>query len=137
MTTQLVKKGGRVYCPYCQDSYDVDDYVDESTPSGKLMCATCGREFEFELITSSQDTPSKSISVNDAVNALVRIYENHPEGLYPDAPDRIKVREIGQSLYDAGGISYMLSAHQEFTHRNHRHARNLEMVWNGIGEWMG
>lgn len=132
MSKQLVSKGGRVYCPYCQDSYDVDNYVDESTPSRELMCATCGREFEFELITSAQVT-----RINDAVNALVRIYEKHPEGLYPDAPDRVKVREIGQSLYDAGGMSYMLSAHQEFARRNPRHARNLEMVWNGIGDWMG
>ena len=48
-----------------------------------------------------------------------------------------KVEEIGQSLYDFGGMERMLGVYLEFARRCPRHARNLEMVWNGIGEWMG
>lgn len=143
MSKQVVRRGERVYCPYCRDSYDVDDYVDDNDfvdGSGgfKLTCATCGREFKFEVATSVEETTSKKgISLTEAVSLLVEIYENHPEGLYPHSSDRIKVREIGQALYDLGGMNDMLAAHREFAMRSPRHARNLEMVWNGIGEWMG
>lgn len=79
MSKQVVRRGGRVYCPYCRDSYDVDDYVDDANfvdESGgfKLTCATCGREFKFELATSATETESrKGISLADAVSLLVKI----------------------------------------------------------------
>lgn len=141
MPKQVVKIGDMVYCPYCGDAYDVEESwfkpLGGSPQIHAFPCATCGRMLEFELLTTTANESKKGISPAEAANLLDKIYRQHPEGLYPDTPDRAKVREIGQALYDAGGMSYMLSAYREFASRNPRHARNLELVWNGIGEWMG
>jgi transposase-like protein len=58
---QVVKMGDKVYCPYCQDSYWVDDRVNswlisEGLPQAKMRCSTCGRIFEFEVVLSDKDS---------------------------------------------------------------------------------
>jgi hypothetical protein len=137
---QIVKPGDRVYCPFCGDSYDADELVSSHrSPQVEMRCASCGREFEFVVDeTSSMETTGAGfLPFPEAVHLLCEIYENHPEELSPDEPDRSKVREIGQRLYESGGLKIMTEVHHEFAIRHSRHARNLEMVWDGIGEWMG
>lgn len=76
-------------------------------------------------------------SLTDVVDRLIKIYARHPEGLFPNSLERKTVREIGQTLYETGGLNLMLAVHQEFAARDFIHARNLELIWDGIGEWMG
>ena len=47
------------------------------------------------------------------------------------------MREVGKKLNEAGGMDLMLKAHAAFASRNGLMARNLEMVWDGIGGWAG
>jgi hypothetical protein len=48
------------------------------------------------------------------------------------------VREIGRELNVRGGIDLMLSAHRAVSERLGGTAgRELEVAWDGIGEWMG
>jgi ankyrin repeat protein len=48
------------------------------------------------------------------------------------------VRQIGRALDERGGIALMLNAHRLVSERLGRTAgRELEVAWDGIGEWMG
>ena len=40
-------------------------------------------------------------------------------------------------LDEAGGMDLMRQAHGLFARQNPGMARNLESVWDGIGNWMG
>jgi hypothetical protein len=50
-----------------------------------------------------------------------------------------EIRAIGQALHDAGGIELMRSVHAQFAAvlGNVGLARDLEMLWDGIGNWLG
>jgi len=87
-------------------------------------------------------TPKTSWSEADAVEALISIYTENPDGFAPGYGDpgaRAKVREIGEALNSVGGMSLMLRVHSEFQRRTcvYGAPRNLEHTWDGIGEWMG
>jgi len=60
-----------------------------------------------------------------------------PEGVPRDAPAAAQIREIGKAIHEVGGMPLMLAAHERFAAMNRQHARNLEMRWSGIGEWLG
>jgi hypothetical protein len=77
------------------------------------------------------------LDVELVVGILVSIYSNYPDGIYSGTSAAERVREIGKELYETGGMKLMLTVHQQFAAKSYRHARNLEMRWNGIGEWMG
>lgn len=77
------------------------------------------------------------LDVEPVVDILASIYSNYPDGIYSGTSAAERVREIGKEIYETGGMELMLAVHQQFAARNYRHARNLEMRWNGIGEWMG
>jgi ankyrin repeat protein len=48
------------------------------------------------------------------------------------------VRQIGRALDERGGIALMLEAHRVVSERlGGTAARELEVAWDGIGEWMG
>ena len=46
-----------------------------------------------------------------------------------------KVIEIGKNLNDIGGISLMTGVYGMFSQQTPIHARGLNELWNGIGEW--
>lgn len=70
-----------------------------------------------------------------SVNRLLMIYKDAPEGFRKAEAE--PVRRIGKDLNGAGGMELMKKAHEMFAARNPQMARNLEMVWDGIGNWMG
>lgn len=84
---------------------------------------------------------NKSIDdiLDECVDDLVMIYTNNPDGFLSASPDAKPVRDIGETLNDAGGMDLMLRAHEIFSARitGVGLARNLEMVWDGIGNWRG
>ena len=47
------------------------------------------------------------------------------------------MRRIGSILHEMGGMDEMLEAHARFKMLRPRAARNLEMMWDGIGSWRG
>ena len=69
------------------------------------------------------------------VERLLQLYRRTPEGFLTSRAG--EVREVGRKLDEAGGKEKMLEAHSLFAAQNPRMARNLEMVWDGIGGWMG
>ena len=69
------------------------------------------------------------------VERLVMLYQKKPEGYLTSQAD--EVRAVGKKLDEAGGMDLMLEAHAAFARQNGRMARNLEMVWDGIGSWAG
>jgi hypothetical protein len=82
-----------VSCPYCGDVFELDESrvtkglkSSSGSPLIRVPCCSCGRMFEITLSAVKEEH-----SLIEAVDRLIKIYENHPEGLYPDAPDRSKV----------------------------------------------
>ncbi len=73
--------------------------------------------------------------LTDSVNRLLALYRQRPGGFLTSQAG--EVREVGRQLDEAGGMDMMLQAHSIFQARNPAMARNLEMVWDGIGSWLG
>ena len=73
--------------------------------------------------------------LEDSVKQLIKLYWQHPQGFLTSQAD--EVRAIGSRLNEAGGMEMMLAAHTLFRSVNPGMARNLEMVWDGIGNWRG
>ena len=68
---------------------------------------------------------------------MIEIYSKCPQGIYPGTSAEEQVKNIGQAIHNAGGKQLMLVAHQEFAARNYFMKRDLERVWDGIGDWRG
>jgi hypothetical protein len=105
----------------------------------------------------SQQGPILSIGDESAVVAeLLEIYSSHPQGFvrtrvaltYPGEAAAVagppvlaaRIRDLGEALNSRGGTVAMLRVHEDFTRQATRitgAARNLEMMWDGIGEWRG
>ena len=74
-----------------------------------------------------------------SVQELLRLYRQTPQGFLKDSPAAEPVRAIGRQLDAAGGFQLMLRAHEQFDAAKPGNglARNLEIVWDGIGGWRG
>lgn len=96
---------------------------------------------------------SEEVDKERAVNELLQIYDAHPAGFvlprvalaHPEAVESqsphqaARVRELGKLLNQSGGMPAMLDAHARFAARTlvPGAARNLEIMWDQIGEWRG
>lgn len=77
----------------------------------------------------------------EAIDKIVEIYGEHPQGFVQGqggAPEQ-ELRHIGKMLNDKGGMNLMRAAHAEFSGRSGIRGapRNLEFMWDGIGNWRG
>ena len=106
------------------------------------------RELRGELFRQRQEraaaaeraTPTRISSVasaGEATAVLVELYDATPGGFLRDAPDAEFVRMVGARLNQLGGFRLMLEGHALFAAERPHMARNLEMVWDGIGTWAG
>jgi uncharacterized membrane protein YhaH (DUF805 family) len=79
----------------------------------------------------------KNLSIYEIVDELIKLYDSSPkgEGYYKDSNEAIPIRTIGETLNNAGGMELMLQAHTMFSGKRYNCARNLEIVWGGIGSW--
>lgn len=77
--------------------------------------------------------------LNECVQELLRLYRQTPDGFLTNSAAAQPVRAIGKKLDEAGGFKLMLQAHELFAANSPGMglARNLEMVWDGIGGWRG
>jgi hypothetical protein len=77
----------------------------------------------------------------EATSALVEIYRRHPEGFLTgsSSPEAKVIRSIGDMLNEKGGMTLMLRVHEVFSSRCGIPGapRNLEHMWDNIGEWRG
>lgn len=96
---------------------------------------------EINLTSGLARTLSKSLWFSIAVNQLVFTYRAHPQGFVrgENSPEEIKIRRIGFAINNEAGVGLMLAAHKEFTKLNEVYGapRNLEILWDGIGDWQG
>lgn len=97
---------------------------------GIIMLAVGGIISEFIKV------PDKEKILNESVDKIVKIYSQNPQGFIMRSPESQPLRDIGQKLYDAGGMDLMLQAHKKATMRG-VNGRNLEACWDGIGGWAG
>jgi hypothetical protein len=69
------------------------------------------------------------------------IYTEHPGGFLRGQGGAVEeeIRAIGQALHEAGGIELMRFVHAGFASKSGDPgaARNLEFLWDGIGNWLG
>jgi hypothetical protein len=93
----------------------------------------------FGKKTVQQGKPIQPITVPQAVDRLVALYDGSPrgEGFVKGSGQDVHVRNLGSQLDDLGGFGLMREAHELFAEKRPRAARNLEMVWDGIGTWRG
>ena len=77
--------------------------------------------------------------MSECVQELLRLYRQTPGGFLTNSAAAQPVRAIGKKLDAAGGFELMLQAHGVFAASNPGMglARNLEMIWDGIGGWRG
>lgn len=96
------------------------------------------RGYSTFTIGVMQPTVTSKESLTDrAPGMLINIYDHNPNGIYPHTSAEKEVKAIGQMIYNAGGMELMLAVHKRFMAKYHNLARNLEMIWDGIGEWRG
>jgi hypothetical protein len=83
--------------------------------------------------------PADGQALRLAVDRLVALYDESPrgEGFITGSGQAEPVRNVGSQLNDLGGFRLMREAHALFAEKRPRAARNLEMVWGGIGSWGG
>jgi WD40 repeat protein len=91
---------------------------------------------------SSADIPRALPATEaEAVDRLVAIYRANTEGftLGSSAPEAKEIRGIGAMLDAQGGMPLMLRVHAAFAARSgvFGASRNLEIMWDRIGEWLG
>lgn len=116
----------------------VADYFDNEEAHDRRADALPGRAYQVTPL--SPQTP-----VDDAVSQLAAIYADNPQGLSYNremedvglAPGTVAAREIGRQLHALGGMELMKEAHGAFRGRLPLMARNLEMVWDHVGNWQG
>ncbi len=87
-------------------------------------------------------TPRRLPRTNEeAIEALVGIYRENPQGfLTGSSSSEAKfIRAIGGMLNEKGGMALMLKVHESFSTRCGIFGapRNLEHMWDNIGEWRG
>ena len=88
-----------------------------------------GKDIDVEVITTA------------SIKQLIRLYGSTPkgEGFLAGSKAAEQVRMVGELLDKVGGFQLMLAVHKQFATSYYVYgaARNLEMVWNGIGGWKG
>ena len=78
-------------------------------------------------------------SASPMVDRLVSLYSERPKGYlkWDTGSAATEIRAIGEALNQQGGMALMRAAHADFAARSTGSKRNLEHMWDGIGEWQG
>jgi hypothetical protein len=78
-------------------------------------------------------------SASPMVDRLVSLYSERPKGYlkWDTGAAATEIRAIGEELNRQGGMALMRAAHADFAAQSTGSKRNLEHMWDGIGEWQG
>ncbi len=71
------------------------------------------------------------------VKQLKDIFTRIPVAGNTDPADREAVREIGKRIYESDLPRGMKKVAEKFAQEMPLHARRLDMLWDGVGSWMG
>jgi HEAT repeat protein len=110
-----------------------------STGEERITWAIARRAWD-EVITLGPAAVDEAVEC--AAERLAEIYRTHPRGFLSGAtgPAASEVVSIGRDLNDLGQMEVMRAAHARFA-ASCRHiagaGRNLEILWDGIGQWRG
>ena len=94
-----------------------------------------------QLAWMPQETIAKAVQQDwtNAVYMLMELYDESPRGegykTYSSGAERVAI--VGKALNQLGGMDQMLEAQALFARLRPRAARNLEMLWDGVGNWQG
>lgn len=77
----------------------------------------------------------RDLVAEQACRELIAILVQYPAEKGSEA--RQRVEEIGEELYELGGMKLMREVHAEFTVRRRPLSRDLDIIWDGIGSWEG
>jgi hypothetical protein len=109
----------------------------ERARSQKTAAAQAGAVGEERL---RQLLASPEPSAEESAQVLAWIYDRSPYsggGFVKGEAPVGRVRDVGERLDECGGFRLMREAHALFAALRPAMARNLEMVWDGIGTWSG
>ena len=94
----------------------------------------------YEEVQNGKDI-NVDVIATASVEHLIRLYSSSPkgEGFLVGSNSAERVRMVGELLNKVGGFQLMLVIHKHFasSYQVYGAARNLEMVWDGIGSWRG
>ena len=68
---------------------------------------------------------------------LISVFEKIPVSGETDSGCRETVREIGWEIYNSDIARGMSKVAEAFAREMPHHARRLDMLWDGVGSWMG
>lgn len=127
---------GRVAVSLVNALADKDERVIEAAAIALLQV-----DMSKSILEQGQDMPD-SVWLQLAVNRLVLLYQQNPAGFVRGegpVPPQEAILRIGFLIDSRGGMDLMLKAHTEFTRRCtiKGASRNLELMWDGIGQWRG
>ncbi|HLO16486.1 MAG TPA: hypothetical protein VK206_16760 [Anaerolineales bacterium] len=107
----------------------------------KMGFTVGGVEAAKEEVRRAEAARPNEAWFDETVDKLVSIYRAHPQGFVKGTggASEGQLRQLGEMLHEKGGMDLMLAAHREFSSRCGIYGapRNLEIMWDGIGPWMG
>lgn len=125
----------RAISPAIKLMNDKDEHIREDAFNTLLGLGIAHDFFDHDL-----DIPQDEWVQLKVVN-LVRIYKEVPSGFVTSGEGihEFVIRNTGIEIDRRGGMELMLKAHSEFTRicQIAGAPRNLEMMWDGIGDWRG
>lgn len=93
------------------------------------------------LKDSGDQAMLQSLVADKSAAMLLDLYRKQPGGFVKSDPLVAGIRSIGTNLNNIGGMDLMLETHKSFAASCNEIgpglARNLEMMWDGIGDWRG
>ncbi len=125
-----------VIVPLMDSLNDPDALVREGAELFFVQLDTC-----HNILENYANLPD-STWIKVAAQRIANLYRMHPDGFVRGeggVPEMV-IREVGTAVNKRGGKKLMLETHNVFsqiTSGIRGAARNLEHVWDGIGEWMG
>jgi hypothetical protein len=103
-----------------------------------------GLEGKGQNKVNKSDVTMENETIIQLTEKLVQLYHEGPKGsagqpigFYKYDENAKPIREIGENLDKIGGIEAMRKVGEKFSRKLPHCARNLDMVWDGIGDWMG
>jgi hypothetical protein len=113
-----------------QRKLDEVEYVDHRTEEGKLL----EKAAQFSLENAEEEAAALEICSHHTAAQRFR----GPESEKYQESQYLKIKKIGQQLYESGGHKRMLRvAYRVKALAGDLAGRYVESYWNGIGEWTG
>ena len=93
----------------------------------------------WNAVFEEDKTTLESLGWQPIVDLLIALYDQslRGEGFLKDSYSAKPVQDIGRRLDQLGGFKLIVEVHTLFAQQQPRCARNLEMVWDRIGDWLG